>query len=120
MQNDAMQAALRPYVKLVQSNMELLSRYSMSPEAMTKAIAQAQSLFTPGQNTTPPQLAQLAQWPGFAELAQGMIKNYTEFMAEVAQSSTELLAQGQANFIQQTQQATGGAAGAAGTRSRAR
>ena len=120
MQNDAMQAALRPYVKLVQSNMELLSRYSMSPEAMTQAIAQAQSLFTPGQNTTPPQLAQLAQWPGFAELAQGMIKNYTEFMAEVAQSSTELLAQGQASFIQQTQQATEGVAGSAGTRSRAR
>jgi hypothetical protein len=113
MQDNAMQDALRPYVKLVQSNMELLGRFSMSPESMTQALAHAQSLFTPGRNAPPPQLAQS---PAFAELVQGMIRNYTEFMAEVAQSSIELLTQGQATWIQQTRQATEGVAGAAGAR----
>jgi hypothetical protein len=110
MQDNAMQAALRPYMKLVQSNMELLSRYSMSPEAMTQAIANAQNLFKPGHNAP----LQPMQLPAFAELAQGMIRNYTEFMAEVAQSSIALLAQGQSDLMQQTQQATEGMAGAAG------
>ena len=114
MQDNPMQAALQPYVKLVQSNMELLGRYSMSPEVMSQAIANAQSLFTPGHNA-PPQLAPL---PAFAELVQAMIRNYTEFMAEVAQSSVAMLAQGQAHWIDQAQQATEGAASAAGARAR--
>lgn len=115
MQDNAMQAAFQPYVKLVQSNMELLGRYSMSPEAMSQAMANAQSLFTPGQGASP---AFLAQSPAFAELAQGMIRNYTEFMTEVAQSSIALLAQGQAAWIQQAQQASEGVAHVTEVRSR--
>jgi len=115
MQDNAMQDVLRPYVKLMQSNMELLGRFSTSPESMTQAIAHAQSLFTPGRNAPPPQLVPS---PAFAELVQGMIRNYTEFMAEVAQSSIELLAQGPAGWIHQTRQATEGFAGAAGARVR--
>ena len=109
MQDNTMQAAFQPYVKLVQSNMELLGRYSMSPETLSQAVAQAQSLFTPGASATPP----LAQSAAFVELVQGMIKNYTEFMAELAQGNMALLSQAQATLVQQTQQATEGAAGAA-------
>ena len=112
MQDNPMQTALQPYVKLVQSNMELLSRYSMSPGAMTQALSNAQGLFKPGQSA-PPQLAQSA---AFAELVQGMIKNYTQFMAEVAQGNIALLAQGQAALVEQTQRATEGVADAAGKR----
>lgn len=111
MQDNTMQAAFQPYVKLVQSNMELLGRYSMSPEAMSQAMANAQSLFTPGQGQGA-STANLAQSPAFAELVQGMIKNYTEFMAEVAQSGIALMAQGQAAWIQQAQQASEGVANA--------
>lgn len=114
MQENPMQAALQPYVKLVQSNMELLSRYSMSPETMTQAMANAQSLLRPGDGTTP----SLAQSPAFAELMQGMVKNYTEFMAEVAQSGVAMLAQGQAALLQHTQQTTEGMANAGAPRAR--
>jgi len=109
MPDNPMQAAFQPYVKLVQSNMELLKKYSISPEAMAKAMANAQSLLTPGQGAP----VDSAQSQAFAELAQGMIKNYTEFMAEVAKSGVELMAQGQAAFIQQTQQAADQVANAA-------
>lgn len=114
MQDNAMQAAFQPYVKLVQSNMELLGRYSMSPEAMSQAVANAQSLFTPGQHAP----ASLAQSQVFAELVQGMVRNYTEFMAEVAQSGIALLSQGQAAWIQQAQQASEGVANATEARPR--
>ena len=98
MPDHPMQAAFQPYVKLVQSNMELLKKFSMSPEDMSKAMSNAQSLLTPGQGST----VDPAQSQAFAELAQGMIKNYTDFMAEVAKSGVELMAQGQAAFVQQT------------------
>ena len=101
MPENPMQAAIQPYVKLVQSNMELLKQYSMSPEAMAKAMSNAQSMLTSGQGAK----ADPAQSQAFAELAQGMIKNYTDFMAEVAKSGVEMLAQGQAALLQQTQQA---------------
>ena len=109
MPDHPMQAAFQPYVKLVQSNMELLKKYSISPEAMAKAMANAQSLLTPGQGST----VDPAQSQAFAELAQGMIKNYTDFMAEVAKSGVEMLAQGQAALIQQTQEAAENMANAA-------
>ena len=114
MQDNPMQAALQPFVKLVQSNMELLGRYSMSPEAMTQAMAGAQGLFRPGQGTA----SSLAQSPALAELTQGMVKNYTEFMAEVAQSGVAMLAQGQAALLQHTQQTTEGIASAGAQRAR--
>jgi hypothetical protein len=115
MQDNAMQAAFQPYVKLVQSNMELLGRYSMSPEAMSQAMANAQNLFKPGSQGVP---TNLAQSQAFTELVQGMVRNYTEFMAEVAQSGIALLAQGQATWIQQAQQASEGVANATDGRSR--
>jgi hypothetical protein len=117
MPDNPMQAASQPYVKLVQSNMELLKKYSMSPEDMAKAMSNAQSMLTPGQGVT----VDPAQSQVLAELAQGMIKNYTEFMAEVAKRGVEMLAQGQAALIQKTQQAAeqvAGAAEVAETRSR--
>lgn len=115
MQDNAMQAAFQPYVKLVQSNMELMGRYSMSPETMQQAMANAQNMFKPGGQGAP---ANLAQSQAFTELVQGMVRNYTEFMAEVAQSGIALLAQGQAAWIQQAQQASEGAANATEGRSR--
>jgi hypothetical protein len=114
MQDNPMQATLQAYVKLVRSNMELLGRYSMSPETTTQVMANAQSLLRPGQGTP----SSLAQSPAFTELMQGAVKNYTEFMAEVAQSGVAMLAQGQAALIQQTQQSTEGLASTAGRRAR--
>jgi hypothetical protein len=101
-QDNPIQAALQPYVKLVQSNMELLGRYSKFPEAMTQAMAKTQSLLRPGHGTP----SSRAQPPAFAELVQGMVKNHASFMEKVAQSGIAMLAQGQAALLQQTQQAT--------------
>lgn len=39
MQDNAMQAAMQPYVKLVQTNLELLVRFSTSPEVAAQAAS---------------------------------------------------------------------------------
>ena len=114
MPDHPMQAAFQPYVKLVQSNMELLNKYSISPEALSKAMSNAQSLLTPGQGST----VDPAQSQAFAELAQGMIKNYTEFLAELSQSGMTMMAAGQAALVRQTQEVTSNVIDAADARGR--
>lgn len=96
MQDSRMQLALQPYVKLVQSNMELLGKYLMSPEAATRRY--------PSQGRASP--SSLTQSNALTELVRGTIKNCTEFSNEVGERGIALLAQGQAALVQQTEQAT--------------
>ena len=42
----------------------------------------------------------------FAQMMQGLLKNYTEFMLELNQNSMALLGQGQAALVRQAQEAT--------------
>jgi hypothetical protein len=102
MQNNLTQTAMQPFVKLVQSNMALLTQFSMSPEAFSQAMASAQSL---AKGEQPASASNMLQSSAFAELMQGMIKNYTEFMTEVGQSGMAMLAQGQAAMLQKVQDA---------------
>jgi hypothetical protein len=100
MQENVMQTALQPFIKLAQANMELLNRFSMSPEMISQSVANAQSLFQQGQGSA----ANLVQSNAFAQLTQGMLKNYTEFMMELGQSWMAVLAQGQATMVRQVQE----------------
>lgn len=99
---------MQPFIKLVQSNMALLTQFSQSPEALSQAIANAQSLF----QREPGAAGNFAQSNAFAQLMQGMLKNYTEFVAELGQSGMALLAQGQAAMLQKAEDASETTAGA--------
>jgi hypothetical protein len=100
MQDELMQAPTQPFIKLAQGNMELLTRFSSSPD-MT---AQATSLY---QHATE-SVANLMQSGAFAQMMQGMMKNYTEFFLELNQSAMALMSQGQAAMVRQVQQASEG------------
>jgi hypothetical protein len=109
MQDNIMQTAMQPYIKLVQSNMELLAKFSMSPEVVAQAAAGAQSLLQQGQDSGSNLLqsgSNLMQSRAFAQLVQGMLKNYTEFLTDVGQTGMTLLAQGQAAMTRQIQEAS--------------
>ena len=94
---------LQPFMNLMQANMALLSKYAMSPDAMNQAMAQVQAAMTQG----PSGAGALTQTPAaLAELAQGMMQNYTRFMTELAQSGMAAFAQGQAAMTQQVQDLT--------------
>ena len=111
MPDDIMQTAMQPYLKLVQGNLELLTKFSTSPEVVAQAAASAQSLLRQGRESA----ASLMQSNAFAQLVQGMLKNYTEFLTELGQVGKALLTQGQAAMVRQVHDAAGQAVGASQT-----
>lgn len=98
----ALQAAMQPLIKLTQANMELLTQFSASPEVIAQSMAAAQNMLQPGQKS----VAGLAQSNAFAQLTQGILKNYTEFVTELSQSGMAALAQGQAEMVRRAQEAS--------------
>jgi hypothetical protein len=90
---------LQPFMDLMQANMALLAKYAMSPDGIT-TMGQVRAAMTQGPSAS----AAPTQTPSMlAELAQGMMQNYTRFMTDLAQSGMAALAQGQAAMIQQVQ-----------------
>lgn len=103
MQDNLMQSQAQPFVKLAQANMDLLSRFSTSPEVTTQASESAMKLM---------------QSAAFAHMMQGMLKNYTEFLSELSHSGMAMLSQGQAAMTRQAQEATNGVIDATEARAR--
>lgn len=102
MQDNVTQTAMQPYLKLVQGNLELLAKFATSPEVAAQAAATAQALMQRSQESA----ASLVQSSAFAQLAQGMLKNYTEFLTELGQSCMALFMQAPAAMAQQLQEAS--------------
>ena len=99
MQDTLIQPATQPFFKLVRANMDLLARFSTSPEALSQTLTDVQRLSRQGQDS----VTNLVQSREFAGLMQGMLKNYTEFLTELSQSSMALMSQGQASMTRQLQ-----------------
>jgi hypothetical protein len=114
MQDKLMQAQTQPFVKLVQANIDLLSRFSTSPEVTAQASASANQLFQQASESA----MKLMQSGAFAHMMQGMLKNYTEFLTELSQSGMAMLSQGQAAMTRQAQEASNGVIDATNARGR--
>lgn len=102
MKENLMQTAMQPFIKLTQANMELLARFSMSPEVISQSATGAQNVFEQGREAT----ATLVQSNPFALLLQGMLKNYTEFLMETGQTAMATLTQSQAAIMRQAEEAS--------------
>lgn len=107
-----MQVQSQPFIKLTQSNVALLTRFSLSPEVTAEATANAGQLFQQACESA----MKLAQSGAFSQLTQGMLKNYTEFLAECGQSGMAWMLQGPAALTRQMQDAANGAVEAAAVR----
>lgn len=103
MQDTLIQGQTQPFFKLAQANMDLLTQFTTSPEVTAQASETAMKLMQSG---------------AFTHLMQGMLKNYTEFLTEVSQSSMALFSQGQALVSRQVQDATNEAIDATDVRGR--
>lgn len=114
MQDNLMQAQAQPFVKLAQANMDLLTRFSTSPEVSAQVGASASQLFQQASESS----MKLMQSSAFAHLMQGMMKNYTEFVTELSQSGMAMLSQGQAAMTRQVQEAASGVVDVADARGR--
>ncbi len=114
MQDNLMLVQAQPFVKLAQSNMDLLTRFSTSPEVTSQATANVGQMFQQASESA----MKLMQSGAFAHMMQGMLKNYTEFLTELSQSGMAMMSQGQAAFTRQAQEATRGVVEATDIRSR--
>lgn len=102
MQDNLMQTQTQPFVKLAQANMDLFGRFSTSPEVTSQANATANQWFHQASESA----AKLMQSGAFAQMMQGLLKNYMEFFTELSQSSMAMLSQGQAAMTRQVQETT--------------
>jgi hypothetical protein len=102
MQDNVMQTQAQPFVKLAQANMELLTRFWTSPEVQSQTTANASALFQQASASA----MKLMQSGVSAHLMQGMLQNYTEFLAEMYQGWATLISQGQNALMSQVQEGT--------------
>ena len=105
---------IQPFVKLAQANMELLTEFSLWPETVSQAALSPQAFVQQAQHAA----MSLLQPGAFAQLAQGMMKNYSEFLAEWGQTAMATFAQGQAAMISRAQEVTAEGVDAAEPRGR--
>ena len=70
MQDNAMQASTQPFFKLVQANMDLLSRFSTTPEVTAQATAGASNLFQQASESA----TTLLRSDAFSHMMQGLLK----------------------------------------------
>jgi hypothetical protein len=114
MQDNLMQAQTQPFIKLAQANMDLLTRFSTSPEITAEASANASQFFQQASESA----MKLMQSGALAQVMQGMLKNYTEFLMELSQGGMAMLSQGQSVMSRQVQEASNGVITAADARGR--
>ena len=114
MQDNVMQVHVQPFFKLAQSNMDLLTRFSTSPEVTAQATADASNLLQQATESA----TSLMRSGAFANLMQGMWKNYTDFLTEFSRSSVTLMTQGQEALMRQAQEVTAGVVDATEARAR--
>ncbi len=122
---EAQQALVQPYVRLAQDNMQLLTRFSASPEIVSLWMANAQKFFEQASRNAvsgraevdsrqlasqvQDNLAKVAQSDAFAELVRGLMVNYNRFLFELVQAGMNAFGQEQAHWMRQAQDAASAA-----------
>jgi hypothetical protein len=102
MNTAATDTMMQPFVKLTQSNTELLSRYATSPEVTTQALQVAEGLMRQMQDAA----LKLSNSNAFGNLAQGLMNNYLHFWTDLTQSLVAGFSQGQSSLMRQAEAVT--------------
>lgn len=98
-ENNLLENAIQPFIKLAQNNLELVKSLSNS-----SATASSPSLGTPVHNPFlqgAGSAAGLLQPTAFLQLMQGTVKNYTEFMVALSQNTVSAVNQTQATLVRE-------------------
>ena len=96
MRDDVIHNTTQPFMKLVQSNMDLVNQMMPTTSSMT---AGDKLLHQPSGLTSP-----FNQGAAFGQMMQSMIRNYTVFLMEWGQCSMNAMAHSQQAFQQTAQQ----------------
>ena len=101
MKDELIYTTTQPFMKLVQSNMELVNQMMPKPEALSRSMAAGDNLFHQPAGMT----SSFAQGAAFGQMMQSMIRNYTVFLTEWGQCSMNAIAHSQQAFQHSVQQA---------------
>ena len=102
MNTAATDTMMQPFVKLTQSNTELLSRYATAPEVTTQTVQVAEGLMRQMQDAA----LKLSNSKAFGNLTQGLMNNYMQFWTELSQSMAVGFNQGQSSLMRQAEAMT--------------
>lgn len=102
MNTAATDTMMQPFVKLTQSNTELLSHYAMSAEVTTQALQVTEGMMRQMQDAA----LKLSNSNAFGNLAQGLISNYLHFWTDLSQSLAAGFSQGQSSLMRQAEAVT--------------
>ena len=102
MQTIAIQSTMQPFNTLVQANVDLMSKFVLSPEVIQQAVYDAQKLLQQAQQSA----AKLVQTHAFAAFIQGLMENYSQFLTELTHAATATFSQSQAALMHQAKEAT--------------
>ncbi len=102
MNEELIQNSTQPFIKLAQSNMDLVTKMLPTPEAMNSSMAEVEKLFHQPTGLS----GNITNVNAFGQLAHCMFSNYTVFMMEMGRYATQCMLQGQDNIRRSTQQAT--------------
>lgn len=82
---DTLQTALRPYVRLAQSNLALFTDFWLAPEMLANTFVNPQRLYSPGTSS-----ATEPSSDPFTRFGRGLLENYSRFFGELLQVGTTL------------------------------
>jgi hypothetical protein len=102
MNTAATDTMMQPFVKLTQSNTELLSRYATSPEVTTQTVQVVEGLMRQMQDAA----MKLSSSNAFGSLAQGLMNNYMHFWSDLSHSYAVGFSQGQSSLMRQAEAVT--------------
>ena len=95
MPTEAFETLLSPYAKLMRANMELIAKFSTSPEVLSRTLGTAPKLADSGRDAAMNLFASNA----FNDFLLGLVKNWMEFLTDLGQSALSLMDQGQEAFL---------------------
>ncbi|MDZ5456827.1 hypothetical protein [Azohydromonas lata] len=119
---NSLQPSMQPYVRLTQRNMQLLTRFSASPEMVSLWLKNGQKIFAQtvqeaasGKTSHEPKkmvkqvqenISDVGQSKAFASLLQGLMQSHLEFLTDLAQTNMAALSQMSNKMIGNLQQAS--------------
>jgi hypothetical protein len=106
MPTDAFETLLNPYTKLVRANMELMAKFSTSPEVMSQTLGTAQKFADQGRDSA----TNLFTSNAFSDFLMGLVTNWLEFLTDLGQSALTFMDQSHELMLKKGPAAAGDAA----------
>jgi hypothetical protein len=102
MQDNLTSTSTLPFARLLQKNMDLVTRFMASPEVASESTADKSQTFREAAGS----MTALMRTSAFTEMMRGMLGNHTAFMNELSRRGVSALGEVQEALVRHTGRAT--------------